>query len=133
MSPQGSMKTVAASPSRVNADCPCQLTRMGLLQFADRWGRGGLLRLARLGVGVAAAAGQRGGGGDKGGADREGERGVEPVAERSGDQVGEEGVAGERRLRLLRQRVQGLAAEQVFDRVVAEEGGEEDRDRRRLP
>src|SRR6185437_1513743 len=131
-SPNGSMKTVAASPSSVNADCPCQSTRMTLLQFAYRWGRRGGLRLARLGVGVAPAPHQRGARGDQAGDDGEAEGGVEAVAERLRDQAREEAVAGQHRLGVLRQLVQGPGADQVFDRVVAEEGGEEHRDRGRF-
>ena len=41
----------------------------------------------------------------------------------------EEGVAGERRLLLGGERSQGVLADEMLDRVVAEEGGEQDRDR----
>jgi hypothetical protein len=75
---------------------------------------------------------QRGRGGDEAGDDGEGEGDVESVAEGSGDQVWEEAGAGEYGMGVGRQRGQRFGANQVLDRVVAEEGGEEDRDRRRL-
>ena len=56
-----------------------------------------------------------------------------PVAERPGDQVREEGAAGERaRGRAPRARPARALPSEVLDRVVAEEGGEQDRDRRRV-
>src|SRR3954466_4814835 len=98
MSPQGSMKTVAASPSSVNADCPCQSTRMRLLQLSDGAGRCLVGHLLLLGVGVAATARQRRDGGSQAGDDREAEGGVESVAEGLRDQAREEAVAGQHRL-----------------------------------
>jgi hypothetical protein len=81
---------------------------------------------------VAATAERRSRGGDEAGDDGEGERRVEAVAEWGGDQFGEEGRAGEGRVRVRGQCRQGFGPDQVLDRVVAEEGGEEDRDRRHL-
>src|SRR6202012_5542984 len=131
MSPKGSMKTFASEPVRVKADCPCHSTRMLLLQLRDLgWPDRGLGWL--LGVVVLAAAQQRGGGGDETGDDREGEGGVETVAERARDQLRDEGLAGERGVGMVREVREDFGADQVLDRVVAEEGGEEDRDRRRF-
>jgi len=55
---------------------------------------------------------------------------VQAVAEGAGDQVGEEPVADQHGAVVGRQRVQRTRTQQVLDRVVAEEGGEQDRHRR---
>ena len=83
------MKTLPLSPVREKADWPYHSTCMLFLQFLKMPARGrfdGRL----VGVVVAAAAQQRGRGGDQAGDDGEGEGGVEAVAERAGDQVREE-------------------------------------------
>ena len=98
--------------------------------------RGRLARVVRTHfdgflVQVHAAAHQRGRRGDQAGEDREREGRVQAVAERPGDQLREERPAGEDRPVVSRDRREHLRAGQVVDRVVAEEGGEQDRDRRR--
>ena len=55
------------------------------------------------------------------------------MAERRRDQGGEERVARQGRLAVRRQRAEHVRADEVLDRVVAQEGGEQDRDRRQLP
>jgi len=55
-----------------------------------------------------------------------------PVAERPGDEGGEEHVAGHDRLAVRGQRGEHVRVDQVLHRVVAEEGGEQDRHRREV-
>src|SRR6476659_4963249 len=89
MSAKGSMKTVASGAVRAKADWPNHSTCMLFLQLRDL--RRGARRPIRLvGVVVAPAAQERGGGCDQAGDDREDEGGLETVPERAGDQVGEE-------------------------------------------
>src|SRR4029453_3115987 len=125
------MKTVVSPSVRRKADCPYHSTCMLLLELdrAQTAGDGGG-SLVLLLVDHAPAAQQRGGGGDQAGDDREGEGGVEAVLERPRDEVGEEGAAGQRRLVVRGEPPEHVRAEQVLDRVVAQEGGEEDRHRR---
>ena len=85
-----------------------------------------------LDVFVAPAAQHGGAGRDQAGDDREQEGRVQAVAEGRGDQVGEEGMAGEDRLGVCAQPAQRVGPYKLLDRVVAEEGGEQDRDRRRM-
>ena len=86
----------------------------------------------RHGVVIPAASQQRCGRGDQAGEDREGERLVQAAAKRRGDQVGKERAPGERRPVGSRERGEHMGAQQVLDRVVAEERGEQARDRRQV-
>src|SRR4051812_16771764 len=91
-SSKGSMKTVAAPSLRRNADCPYHSTCMLLLEVGRAQTAGGRCdgALGRLVVvDHAPAAQQRGAGRDQAGDDREQERGVQPVLEGPGDEVGE--------------------------------------------
>src|SRR3954452_16451231 len=108
MSPNGSIATVTSSPRSANADWPYHSTCMLLLGpgYADE----------RLAVRVAAAAQQRGRGGDQAGEDREGERGVQAALERAGDEVREEAAPGQRRPVVRGQRAQHVRPDQVLDR-----------------
>src|SRR4051812_6036026 len=116
-SSKGSMKTVVSPSQSRKADCPYHSSCMLLLCDEDASGR-------------AAAAHGRRGRGDEAGDHREGERRVEPVAERPGDEGGEERVTGHDRLAVRGQRGEHVRVDQVLHRVVAEEGGEQDRHRR---
>src|ERR1700712_3998033 len=119
MSPKGSMKILPSAPVRAYEDWPNHSTCMVLLQFGGQ----GLppLRLAGgrgrglVGVLVLAAAHQRGAGGGQAGDDCEEEGGVEAVAERAGDQMREEALAGEDRFGVRAGGVHGAGADQVFD------------------
>src|SRR4051794_19984516 len=103
---------------------PCPSTRMVSLQLRlQLWPRP-LASARLLDMVVAAAAQERGAGGDEASDDREAEGGIEPVAEGARDQVREEGVAFEDRAGVRSHRFQRPAADQVRDRVCAEEGGE---------
>src|SRR3954469_12960578 len=120
-SPNGSMNTVVPSALRRNADCPYHSTCMLLLYAAERGGHGLFVVL------IAAAAHQRRGRGNEARHDRERERLVQPRPERTGDQVREERMPGDRGAVVRRQRRERVRADQVLDRVVAEERGEQDR------
>src|SRR5919112_4039340 len=88
-SPKGSMTTVTSSATRRNVDCPNHSTRMLLLGSFDE---------RHLAVVEAAAAQQRGRGGDEAGDDRERERRVQPILERAGDELREEAGSRDRGL-----------------------------------
>src|SRR3954453_15229996 len=124
------MKTVVPPSLRLNADWPYHSTRMLLLRLGRQQGAGG--GPAVLVADLAAAAHQRRDGGDQAGDDRERERGVQAVAERRGDQVGEEPRPGEQRVVVRREPGQHVRTQQVLDRVVAQEGREEARYGRQL-
>src|SRR4051794_23668984 len=115
------MTTTALSPVRRKVDCPYHSTRMVLLGSWDE---------RHLAVMEAAAAQQRRRGGDQARDDREREGRVQAVLEGPGDELREEARAGDGRLVGRRERVQRVRAEQALDRVVAQERGEQDRDRR---
>src|SRR4051812_14763617 len=122
------MKTVVAPSLSRNADCPYHSTCMLLLelgraQTAEGWCGGGLGRLVV--VDHAPAAQQRGAGRDQARDDREEEGGVQPVLEGPGDEVGEERAARQRRLVVRGEAGEHVRAQQVLDRVVAQEGGEQ--------
>jgi GntR family transcriptional regulator len=89
--------------------------------------RGGAVHL----VHVPLAAQQRGDRGDQAGGDREVERDLQALAERSGDQAREERVAGQVGGVASRQLGQHRA-EQHLDGVVTEQCGEHDRGRRQV-
>src|ERR1700709_215908 len=125
MSANGSMKAFCSSSAREKADWPNHSTRMLLLQFRDLTA-GLALGSGLLGVVIATPAQRRGRGGDQAGDDREAERRVQPVPERGRDQPRKEGRPGQHGVGMRRQRSQRLGPDQVLDRVVAEEGGEED-------
>src|SRR3954452_15836386 len=123
-SSKGSMNTVVAPSVRRKADCPYHSTCMLLLEFGraqTAWGGcdGGLGRLVL--VDHAPAAQQRGAGRDQAGDDREQEGGVQPVLEGPRDEIGEERAPRERRLVVRGQAGEHVRAEQVLDRVVAQE------------
>src|ERR1700741_613404 len=99
MSPNGSMNTVVPSALRRKLDWPYHSTCM-LLLGSGKWGQ------RELAVPVAAAAQQRRGRGDEGGAEREREPGVKAVLERPGDQLWKEAVADERSMVGRREPVQ---------------------------
>src|SRR6202050_1546192 len=143
MSPKGSIATDTSAPSSENADCPYHSTRIALLSGCD-WREGSravdgralapipLCRVVGtrrrgdlLDVLVLAAAQQRGAGGDEAGDDREQEGLVQARAKRRGDQLREEREPGERPAAGGRQRGEHMRPDEVFDRVVAEEGGEQ--------
>src|SRR5690242_1694882 len=97
----GSMKTVVAPSRSRNADCPYHSSCM--------------LLLCDEGVaGHAASAHGRSRRGDQAGHHREGEGGVQAVAERRRDQGGEEGVACEGRLAVRRERAEDMRADEVL-------------------
>src|SRR3954451_1406655 len=127
-SPNGSMKTLPPSPSIRKADCPYHSTRMLLLGSCCKGGR----ELRLVGVLVAAAAHQRSGGRHQTGDDRERERRMQTVAERAGDQVGEKGPARDHGAVVRAESRKSVRADEVLDRVVAQEGGEQDRDGRQV-
>src|SRR3954454_19928796 len=118
MSPNGSMTTVTPPATSRNVDCPNHSTCMVLLGSCDE---------CHLAVVEAAAAQQRGRRGDEAGDDRERERRVQAIAERTRDELREEAGTGDRVLVGRRERVQRLRAEQALDRVVAQERREQDR------
>src|SRR5271166_4754209 len=100
--------------------------------FPGHRGQLGAERLGR-GAGRLARAGEQGGdGGDHVGRDRELERHPETVMERGGDQVREELAPGHVDGMPGGQVRQQLRAEQLLHRVVAEEGREQDADRRQV-
>src|SRR5436190_14954086 len=107
------MKTVVSPSVSRSADCPYHSSCMMLLWDEDVRGR-------------AAAAHGRGGSRDEARHHREGECGVQAVAERRRDQRGEEAVARQGRLAVCRQRAENVGADEMLDRVVAKEGGEQD-------
>src|SRR6185312_12580829 len=111
VSPNGSMNTLVSRPVSLKADWPYHSTCITLLQSAA-----GL-----VGVLVAPAAHQRGRRRDQARADREREGRVEAGLEGPRDQVGEEGLARDHRLVVGAQRGERVRAEEVLDRVVAEE------------
>src|SRR4051794_38601008 len=121
MSPKGSIATVCSAPLRRKADCPYHSICMLLLRSGQVQG---------LAVVEDAAAQRRGRGGHEAGDDRERERGVQAVPERLRDQLREEVLPGEHGAVVQRDRVQRVRAHEALDRVVAEKGGEQDRDRR---
>src|SRR5271166_229819 len=135
MSPNGSMNTVRSPSSRRKADCPYHSTCMLLLPCSrgDRFFVGSLARRLRLfTIVITPAPQQRRAGGDQAGDDRERERLVQARAERRGDQVREERAPRDRRVVHRREQAERVRADQVFDRVVAEERREQDRDGRDL-
>src|SRR3954452_6132529 len=113
VSPNGSMKTVVSRPVSRKADCPYHSTCITLLQS-----EAGLLRVL-----VSPTTHQRGRRRDQAGADRERECPVQARLEGARDQVREEELARDHRLVVRAQRAQRVRADEVLDRVVAEEGG----------
>src|SRR3954465_976328 len=118
MSPNGSIATVCSLPLRRNADCPYHSICMLLLWPGEGEG---------LAVVEDASAQRRCRGRHEAGDDRERERRVQAAAERLGDQLREEVRAGQHRAVVQRDRAEGVRADEALDRVVAEEGGEQDR------
>src|SRR5690242_20773990 len=123
------MNTVVPPALRRNADWPYHSTcmlflRSGRAKRSD-WHRGVVVL-------IAAAAHQRGERGHETGADRERERLVQAAAERRGDEMREERVARDGCAVGRAQGGERVRPEQVLDGVVAEEGSEQDRDRRQV-
>src|ERR1700712_3946285 len=115
MSPNGSMNTSWSASANRKADWPYHSICIGkLLGDAGR------------------AAEPREPRGEQTTDDREQKRCVEPGLKRPRDQFREELAAGERGAVVERERAEHVRADELLDRVVAEERGKQDRDRREV-